>query len=112
MMEGSEVNPDLGDVVFRNDDERVLFEEARLGQEAIAFLHTPLGRWLRAVADQEKQEAMETLLDVDYTNGMQIAHYQMKAKIAECFVRWIGEAIQNGRVAEQQLETMEQEDNP
>ena len=100
----------MNDIIFKNDEERVLFEEARLGQDAITFLQTPLGKWLQAVAMQEKQQSMEQLLEIDCTNRLEIAKAQTNAKIADNFIRWIGEAIQNGRIAEQQLEEMD-EDN-
>ena len=100
----------MNDIEFKNDEERVLFEEARLGQDALTFLRTPLGKWLQAVAKQEKQNAMEDLLDTECYNPMEILHKQMDAKIADNFIRWIGEAIQNGRIAEQQLEEMDEDD--
>lgn len=97
------------DIPFRDDEERALFEEARLGSDALLFLRTNLGRWLQAVAEQERTEAMEELLEVDCTDGLNIAKHQMKAAIAGNFLRWMGEAIQNGRIAEQQLEQMDEE---
>lgn len=100
----------MNDIVFKNDEERVLFEEARLGQDALTFLRTPLGKWLQAVAKQEKQQSMEELLDIECTNRLEIMKAQMTAKIADNFIRWIGEAIQNGRIAEQQLEEMDEDD--
>ena len=96
---------------FRSDDERALFTEARLGQEAIDFLSSPLGVLLQGRADSEHQEAAEQLLEVDCHDAALIQDMQCKARVAANFIRWVGEAIQNGNNAEQQLEMIEQEDD-
>lgn len=98
-------------ITFRSDEERALFTEARLGQEAIDFLSSPLGQLLQGRAEAEKQEAAALLLEADCYNTQLIMKLQRKAQAANNFIRWIGEAIQNGRFAEQQLETLEEEDD-
>lgn len=98
-------------ITFRNDEERALFTEARLGQEAIDFLSSSLGQLLQGRAEAEKQEAAELLLEANCYNTQLIMKLQRNAQAANNFIRWIGEAIQNGRFAEQQLETLEEEDD-
>lgn len=101
---------DESGVTFRNESERELFAEARLGQQAIDFLHSELGRLLMGYADQEKKEAMEQLLKADSHDHAKIDFFQRKAEIADNFVRWIGEAIQNGSLAEDELMSIEEDD--
>ena len=101
---------DEGEITFRNEAERELFAEARLGQQAIDFLHSDLGRLLMGYARQEKREAMEQLLHTDSHDHTKIDFYQRKAEVADNFVRWIGEAIQNGSLAEDELMSIEEED--
>lgn len=96
-------------IQFHSEDERALFTEARLGQEAIDFLSSPLGRLLQGRAETDIEEAKDVLVDLDPGDTSTIQTWQTKAKVARQFIRWIGEAIQNGRNAEQQLEAIEQE---
>ncbi len=97
-------------ITFRSEDERALFTEARLGQEAINFLSSPLGRLLQGRAEAERQEVAEQLLETDCSDAGLIRDLQCKAQVAGNFIRWIGEAIQNGNNAEQQLETLAEDD--
>ncbi|MCF1431342.1 MAG: hypothetical protein LPD71_00100 [Shewanella sp.] len=100
---------DDGDIQFTSDKERELFTEARLGQEALDFLRTPLGKWLRGVAEQEKKAALEELLTVPFNNQERILQLQLKGGMAANLLTWIGEAIQNGRYAEEELENLNEE---
>ncbi len=97
-------------IQFHSEDERELFVEARLGQEAINFLSSPLGQLLQGRAEQDRQAAMEELLEVNPRETSAIENLQNKAHIANQFICWIGEAIQNGHHAEQQLEEMTDEE--
>ena len=94
---------------FHDEDERALFTEARLGQEALDFLSTPLGQLLQGRAQGDLEEAKDILIDLDPEDDSTIRKWQMKAQMAQQFLRWIGEAIQNGYHAEQQLETYSEE---
>lgn len=97
-------------VEFKDDDERALFTEARLGQEAIDFLNSPLGQLLQGRAEQNKEQAIEGLLIVSPYDQKEIQRLQNEAHIAGQFTRWIGESIQHGRYAEQQIDELVDED--
>ncbi len=102
---------DESGITFRNETERALFTEARLGQEAINFLSSDLGRLLQGRAQQEKEWAMNELLRTESHDEHRIRTLQNKAQRANQFIQWIGEAIQNGKVAEQQIEDMEPDED-
>ena len=97
-------------VEFKDDDERALFIEARLGQEAMDFLNSPLGQLLQGRAKQEKEQAVEALLKVSPYDQKEIQRLQNEVYIPGQFIRWIGESIQHGRYAEQQIDELVNED--
>ncbi len=104
-------NPD-NFIQFHNDEERALFTEAKLGQEAINFLASDLGRFLQGCAQADIDDAKEALITVDCRQYEAIENLQFQARVANQFIGWIGEAIQNGHYAEQQLDQLnDDEDN-
>ncbi len=91
---------------FLNAQEEVLFAEAMLGQQAIDFLNSDLGRVLRGYAMQEVQECKDKLLKTPVWRWRKIIKLQHRAAVAQQFVRFVQEALLRGRVAERNLESM------
>jgi hypothetical protein len=91
---------------FLSDAEESLFAEAVLGQNAIDFLNTDLGRVLRGYAEQELEISKQKLLKTPFWRWRKIIKLQQRAAVAQQFLSFIQEALTRGRVAEQNLEQM------
>jgi hypothetical protein len=87
-------------VEFISDQERLHFEEARLGETVREFLVSPVGRYLHGRALIQLQEAQTALVDCTPEN---LAELQRSAKQAQTFMFWLADAISNGEMAYQNL---------
>ena len=88
---------------FLDKEEEALYSEFMLGQEAITFLNSDLGRLLRGMALQDEFEAATALLKVNPKDETAITKLQFKAKVAQQFTTYIQEVLGRGEVAEQSL---------
>ncbi|MFA5632975.1 MAG: hypothetical protein WC997_15825 [Porticoccaceae bacterium] len=88
---------------FLSQEEETLFAEAMLGQEAITFLNSDLGRVLRGYALQQREEAKEELLKTAPWRKRKIASVQFKAAVANQFLQFVREAVMRGEIAHQNL---------
>lgn len=100
-LESGELTPQ-----FINRQEEALFAEAMLGQNAIDFLNSDLGRLLRGYALQELMICQEKLLKTPFWRWRKIIKLQQRAAVAQQFVQFVYEAIQHGEVAEQNMKQM------
>lgn len=103
-------NPYAG-IEFVNESERQFFEEARFGVMAVEFLHTEIGRYLHGRAKAQVTEARDEILTLnpfDPADQIKMAAIQLQAATGEAFMRWLADLIQNGQMAEQQLNEFEQ----
>lgn len=91
---------------FINQHEQTLFAEAMLGEEAINFLNSDLGKVLRGYALQQMAECKNELLRTPWWRFLKIQRLQFEARVAEQFLRFIAEALTNGESAYQQLKEM------
>ena len=96
---------------FLNDEERELFAQADLGEQAVSFLDSELGRFMRGCAIQRRREAQEALLtpeaDPETSEGRQrIRTCRFNAAVADQFLEFIREAVTTGEVAYQSLKQM------
>lgn len=99
------MNEDIS-IDFLDAEEEALFAEFLLGDEAIRFLDSNLGRTLRGFARMRKEEAKEALLcaDPDTEDGRRaIRAAQFSAAVADQFLSFVQEAIAAGESAEQNL---------
>lgn len=97
---------------FLNEEEEALFAEVVLGDEAVTFLNSDLGRALRGYALQRREEAKEALLaaDMDTHEGrQQIKAAQFQAAVANQFLQFVQEALSRGEMAHQQLLQMREQ---
>lgn len=88
---------------FLSQEEEALFAEAMLGQEAVTFLNSDLGRVLRGYALQQREEAKEELLKTAPWRKRKIESLQFKAAVANQFLEFVREAVMRGEVAHQGL---------
>lgn len=91
---------------FLDQAEEALFAEVMLGDEAIAFLNTDLGRVLRGYAVQEKERAKEALMKTPLWRKRKIEQLRFDYAVANQFLSFVQEALVRGNVAEQNLNSM------
>lgn len=97
---------DFSRIAFADERERMLLAEATVGQEAIDFLNTGIGRYLHGCAKQQIAECTAALADVNpdtYFGRRKIKRLQAELAQARMFSRWLAEAIQAGQLAEKEL---------
>lgn len=98
----SEVN-----LEFLNDQERIYFAQARLGEETIQFLNSNVGKYLHGCAKQEVEElrnALEECNPDSIFGRRKIRRLQKKAESARYFLQWCAEAINQGEFAYHQID--------
>lgn len=96
---------------FLNAEEEALFAEFMLGEEAIRFLNSDLGRVMRGFALMRVAEAKQAALeaDIDTDEGRrQIKAAQFQAAVADQFLTFVQDALSAGDMAEQNLQQMRQ----
>ncbi len=82
-------------------DNDLSFVEARLGIQAESFLHSDIGKYLTGRAELEIEEGRDELEAA--TGDKEITVAKDKIRGARRFIVWLGNAIQNGRIAEDQI---------
>lgn len=94
-------------VDFLDEKEREYFAEAHLGHQTKEFLHSPVGRLLHGRAKQALEAAQQKALEIDPDSEdalKQLRRVRQEAAIAQLFMRWCADAIENGSAAEVQLD--------
>jgi hypothetical protein len=99
-------------IEFVNEQERIYFSEAVLGEEAQQFLSSSVGRFLWGCAKSEYDRCRDRIFEIDpYTPEGKREYEQMKADAwaAQHFIQWCVEAIDRGNQAETMLERSAEE---
>lgn len=94
---------------FLSEEEEALFAEAMMRQEAIDFLNSNLGRLLRGMAIQEVEAAKDKLLEVQPDDVEKIRSLHFKAAVANQFLRFLQEVLNQGKSAEASLQQLRDE---
>lgn len=100
---------DLSNIEFTDDNERMYFAKAKLGDDVLTFLNTPVGRYLHGCAKQELELLREEMEGIDpdgrlsFFSRRKLRRLQKKAQAARYFMRWCTEAIMEGEHAFRQL---------
>lgn len=102
---------DQGDLTpeFLNEEEEALFAQAMMGEEAIRFLDSDLGRVLRGMAKQRIERAKDELLRTPAWRKRKIQDLQNQARMGQMFLGYLAELLRDGEVAHQQLKAMRQD---
>lgn len=103
---------DYSQIEFINDQERIYFAEAHLGEQARDFLLSPIGRYLHGRAKQVVDLGKDTLAAIEdptTPEGVKIWK-QTKRDMAnaETFMAWLADAMVNGDNAAKALEDYRQ----
>ena len=88
---------------FVDQAERVLYTEAKIGEELDRFLTSDLGRMLCGMAEQDQREAAYSLLAVKPDDIEAIKDLQLQALVAENFMNYLSEVRTRATTSEQQL---------
>lgn len=88
------------------DPENPTVRAAMFGQDVKRFLQTEIGSYLVKKADTESQAALRDLREVDPFDGPKVSACQMRVKVAEAVIVWLGDAIVHG---EEAIELLKQE---
>lgn len=76
---------------------------AMFGKQVELFLQSDVGSYLVKRAKAECDEAVEQLKQVDAFDGKAVATIQLKARVADAVIVWLGDAIAAGESAIEQL---------
>lgn len=80
-----------------------LLKSIDFGFEVTAFLQSDIGRYLTTRAESEVAEALEQMKVVDPEKPHLIRAIQHKIQVAESVLYWLGEAVQAGLNAQEEL---------
>ena len=89
------------------DEERELYKEAVLGEDAQNFWNTELGQWVVGKSLKESESATEKLREIDPEDSKTIRELQNEIQISERCLVWLNEAIVSGKQALDLLESRE-----
>lgn len=89
---------------FENE---IALDKARLGIEAEAFLDSNLGRYLMERAELEIEIATQELIATEPTEIALCIRIRNRILVTELFQNWLTEAVQEGKVASQELERLD-----
>ena len=95
------------EIEFADDRERELFARVLLREEVMTFLRSPAGRYLHGRAKLDLEAAKEDLLDCNpftWWGRRKIQRIQHRADVAQSVLRYCVDAINDGNVAEKELE--------
>ena len=92
---------------FENE---IALDIARLGIEAEAFLASNLGRYLMERAELERELATAELIAAEPSELALCVRIRNRILVIELFKNWLVEAVQEGKVASQELERLDHVD--
>ena len=105
-MSGEEEQDIIHKLEFVNDQERIHFATAQLGEQVRAFLVSPAGRYLHGRAKQQLDECKEKAIKCNPNSlfgRRKLKGAQHDAGVAEAFIQWCVDAIQEGEVSANEL---------
>lgn len=86
-----------------------MFDVAVLGREVDAFLSSNVGKLLLSHAEADFQKSMSKIKSCDPSDFKLIMQLQSDIARAESIQRWLAEAVEAGKTAENLLEDRENE---
>lgn len=100
-------DPDFSGITFIDENERLYFAQAKLANDVLLFLRSPVGRYLHGRAKQQYEEAKEGALKCNpnsFFGRRKLKKLQQEAAQAHCFMQWCTDIISEGEFATQELE--------
>ena len=99
------------DLQFTSESQRNYFIEARLGQAVEDFLHSDVGKLLHHRAIKQYEDAKQGMCELDIDSQVDQGVYKtlkFQLKLADQFMSWCAEAIQNGQTSEQLVSELQE----
>ncbi len=112
MSDDNDLSAELHDIFENDEDGHVLLAEAMLGEDALAFSRSDIGRYLIGRANQEIKVATDALKTVHPWRYRRVGYLQNKIAVAERVKSWLLEAIVSGRTAISEVERRRNEVEP
>jgi hypothetical protein len=107
MTEVSSSNDYINSLAFVDEQERMHFAKAQLGEQVRDFLASPAGRYLHGRAKQLLDECQANALDCNadsFFGRRKLKRYQRDAEVAKMFMSWCAEAIVEGEMSFRELQ--------
>lgn len=92
---------------FIDENERLHFANAQLGEQVRAFLVSPAGRYLHGRAKQQLLQAQEDALTCNpdsFFGRRKLRKIQRSAEVASLFMQWCADAITEGEASYRELQ--------
>lgn len=92
---------------FVDDQERLYFAKAQLGEQIREFLVSPAGRYLHGRAKQQLQGCQEEALSCNpnsFFGRRKLSRIQRDAEVARSFMSWCADAITEGEYSYRKLQ--------
>ncbi len=89
------------------EEDQLKWAEVSLGIQASEFLNGPLGSYLLGRANEQLRVARDKL---ETCAAAQLEECQADAAVARSFISWMDELVQNGLIAEEQLQNEDYEE--
>lgn len=74
-----------------------------IGMDVQVFMEGAAGRYIRARANTQMQEAMEALASANPFDNREIQQHQQKYQVASLVLSWIGDIVTEGENAARQF---------
>lgn len=97
----------VNNMEFVDEQEKIHFAKAQLGEQVRQFLASPAGRYLHLRAKQQLQECQEEALDCNpnsFFGRRKLQKIQHKAGVSRAFISWCVDAITEGEMSYKELQ--------
>ena len=82
---------------------RARMQTAEFGLKVVEFTNTEIGVFLLERASQEREQALETLAEVNAADADAVRELQLIVRRCDSFRQWLESAVINGENAETEL---------
>ena len=107
-LDGTEVDAVLDSISGDNLDGRLLLAETMLGEDAMQFLTTDLGRYVIGRLNQDRTEAYLALAKTAFWRRRRIVTLQQTIAMTERLMTYFRQVIASGRSALAEMERSQQ----
>jgi len=98
---------DMQDDSVERLDRGGMFAKVELQFDMQAFVQSTVGRYLVGAAERDRAAALEELATTNPDDPNQIRDLQQRVAVVDAWQGWIADAITEGKVAQQQLTSLD-----
>lgn len=88
---------------------RRLLRTVQFGLEVAGFVQTPIGQYLLGRAEQERDAALQQMVDANAADVDAMRELQLVVRRADSFAQWLADAQMDGEAADAELHSREGE---